>query len=145
MAGARTRTSARARFRPDDVVSRVLAALTPQTPYTITAPGLLARQLARARADGYATTSEEMTLGACSVAVPVRIGPEVAAAIGVIVPDFRRDRARLVTALTMAARGIGREITRASLPTALPGDCITWGEFLAAIIRLWRPSTCTHG
>ena len=29
----------------------------------------------------------------------------------VVVPDFRRKRTRVVAALTMAARGIGREIT----------------------------------
>lgn len=95
-------------YAPQDVATRVMASLRPQTPYTITAPGLLARQLDRARTEGYATTSEEMTLGACSVAVPVWARGEVIASVGVVVPDLRRDRARLVTALTMAARGIGR-------------------------------------
>jgi DNA-binding IclR family transcriptional regulator len=119
---------------PDDVISRVMAALKPQTPYTITAPGLLARQLERIRGDGYATTSEEMTLGACSVAVPVRArgtapadgtaraderdgsgrngSGAVVASVGVVVPGLRRDRDRLVAALTMAARGIGRGLER---------------------------------
>jgi DNA-binding IclR family transcriptional regulator len=101
-------------YAPDEVVSRVMASLRPQTPYTITAPGLLARQLARARTDGFATTSEEMTLGACSVAVPVRVDAETIAAIGVVVPSFGRERARLLAALTMAARGIGRGLTQAS-------------------------------
>jgi DNA-binding IclR family transcriptional regulator len=102
---------------PDDVRGRVMAALKPQTPYTITAPGLLARQLERIRADGYATTSEEMTLGACSVAVPVRAGDgAVVASVGVVVPGLRRDRARLVAALTMAARGIGRGLEQADRP-----------------------------
>ena len=78
------------------------------TPYTVTSPGVLLRQLARIRADGYATTQEEMTLGACSVAVPVPAEGAVVASIGVVVPDFRRERARLVGALTVAARAIGR-------------------------------------
>ena len=95
---------------PDDVVAEVMASLPRFTPYTITAPGLLSRQLARIRTDGYATTREEMTLGACSVAVPVRVGEEVVASIGVVVPDFRRERARLVAALTVAAAGIGRAL-----------------------------------
>jgi DNA-binding IclR family transcriptional regulator len=95
----------------EEVVERVMTAVTsatPFTPYTLTSPGLLRRELAKARADGYATTREEMTLGACSIAVPVWSGSEVIAAIGVVVPDFRRDKARLVAALTVASRGIGR-------------------------------------
>ena len=35
---------------------------------------------------------------------------EVIAALGVVVPSLKRDRAKLVTALTVAARGIGRAI-----------------------------------
>ena len=62
--------------------------------------------------DGYATTSEEMSLGACSVAVPVRDRPAARSwpRSGIVVPDLRRDRARLVSALQVAARGIGRSL-----------------------------------
>ncbi|MFT4264359.1 MAG: IclR family transcriptional regulator [Nocardioides sp.] len=97
---------------PEEVTRRVLSSLRPLTPYTITAPGILVRQLARIREQGYATTREEMTLGACSVAVPVMVGDEVIAALGVVLPDFRRDLDRLVAALTVAARGIGRSVPR---------------------------------
>lgn len=99
---------------PDDVIRRVMGSLRPHTPYTITAPGMLARQLARARVEGFATTREEMTLGACSVAVPVWAGHDAVAAVGVVVPDFRSNRTRLVAALTMAARGITRGLTPAA-------------------------------
>ncbi|UDY23424.1 IclR family transcriptional regulator [Nocardioides sp. Kera G14] len=95
---------------PDDVVRNVLGSLRPITPYTITAPGILARQLDRIRTEGYATTREEMTLGACSVAVPITVDGQVVAALGVVLPDFRRDRERLTTALQVAARGIGRQL-----------------------------------
>jgi DNA-binding IclR family transcriptional regulator len=95
-------------YAPEDVVRRVGASLRPFTPYTVTTPGQLMRELAKARADGYATTREEMTLGACSIGVPVRDGNEVVASIGVVVSDFHRDKARLVATLTAAARGIGR-------------------------------------
>lgn len=98
-------------FAPEEVRQQIMSSLHPLTPYTITAPGMLARQLARVRAEGFATTREEMTLGACSVAVPVAVGGEVIAALGVVVPDFRRERARLLAALTMAARGIGRGLS----------------------------------
>lgn len=94
---------------PDDDVARVLASLTRITPYTLVQPGLLRQQIARVRRHGYATTSEEMSLGACSVAVPVHRGTSVVAALGVVVPDLK-DRARLVGVLQAAAQGIGREL-----------------------------------
>ena len=53
-----------------------------------------------------------MTLGACSVAVPVRRGGDVVAALGIVVPSLRRDKSRLVSALTVAAHGIGRSLGR---------------------------------
>ena len=80
------------------------------TAYTITQPGTLQRQLAAVLRDDYATTVEEMSLGACSVAVPIRRGPDVVAALGIVVPGLKRDKARLVSALQVAARGIGRAI-----------------------------------
>jgi DNA-binding IclR family transcriptional regulator len=96
---------------PEDVLADVLGRLTRVTAYTITQPARLLDQLRRVRAEGYATTGEEMSLGACSVAVPV-LGPagDVAAALGIVVPDLRRERARLVAALQVAARGIGRTL-----------------------------------
>ena len=94
---------------PAEVQQRVLADLRPLTPYTIVTPGTLARQLERVRRDGFATTREELTLGACSVAVPVRDADgDVVAALGIVVPSLRRDRERLVAALSVAAAGITR-------------------------------------
>jgi DNA-binding IclR family transcriptional regulator len=98
-------------YAPEDVRAAVLGRLTRITPYTITQPARLADQLRRVHTDGYATTGEEMSLGACSVAVPVRgAGDEVVAALGIVVPDLRRERVRLVSALQVAARGIGRTL-----------------------------------
>ncbi len=97
-------------YAPEEVRSRVLGSLRRVTPYTVTRPGVLLRQLERVRREGYATTVEEMTLGACSVAVPVRRGGEVAAAVAVVVPTLKRDRGRLVTALQVAAQGIARRL-----------------------------------
>jgi DNA-binding IclR family transcriptional regulator len=94
---------------PEDVQAAVLADLPRITPYTITSPARLADQLRRVRRDGYAQTSEEMSLGACSLAVPVRTGTgKVIASLGVVVAQLRRDRPRLLSALQVAARGIGR-------------------------------------
>jgi hypothetical protein len=72
-----------------------------------------------------------MTAGACSVAVPVRrpatgdnegtgetadtedTGDPVVAALGIVVPSLRRDRAKLVSALSVAAQGIRRTLAQA--------------------------------
>ncbi len=96
---------------PDDIQAHVLANLTRVTPYTITQPGRLLGEIRRVHREGFAQTSEEMSLGACSVAVPIR-APEgvVVAALGIVVPGFKGDRPRLVAALQVAARGIGRSI-----------------------------------
>lgn len=95
---------------PEDVVEAALARLARVTPYTITQPARMREQLERIRHDGYATTVEEMTLGACSVAVPVAAGERVIGALGIVVPSLKRDRARLVVALQVAAQGIGRSV-----------------------------------
>lgn len=97
-------------YAPQEVRAVVLASLQRFTPYTITSPQLLAVQLGRVRAEGYATTAEEMTLGACSVAVPVYQGKEVVAALGIVVPNLNRGKGRLVSALQVAAHGIGRSL-----------------------------------
>jgi DNA-binding IclR family transcriptional regulator len=96
---------------PKDVQRTVLADLSRITPYTVTQPGLLFAQLERARGEGFAQTAEEMSLGACSVAVPVRRYDEVIAALGLVVPAPCRHRARLVAALQGAAAGIGRTLS----------------------------------
>jgi DNA-binding IclR family transcriptional regulator len=96
---------------PEPVRREALTRLTRITPHTITTPGTLNSQLARVVREGYAQTVEEMTLGACSVAVPIAGGSgEVVAALGIVVANLRRDRPRLIAALQVAARGIGRSL-----------------------------------
>lgn len=100
-------------YAPEEVQTSVLSNLTRITPYTITQPGILRDQIRRVHREGYATTVEEMSLGACSVAVPIRAGDEVVAALGIVVPSLKRDRARLVAALQVAAQGVGRSLAQA--------------------------------
>lgn len=98
-------------YAPPGVVASVLADLSRVTPYTVVNPARLLAQLERVRIDGFATTGDEMSLGASSVAVPVRgTDDEVVAALGIVVPDLRRERSRLVSALQVAARGISRTL-----------------------------------
>jgi len=96
---------------PVEVVQHVLAHLTRETRHSVVQPGRMARELTEIRRRGYARTAEEMSLGSCSVAVPVH-GDEgaVVAAVGVVAPSVRRDLARLVPALQVAAHGIGRQL-----------------------------------
>jgi DNA-binding IclR family transcriptional regulator len=98
-------------YAPEAVQVTVLSNLKRVTPYTIIQPGRLRQELARVRKEGFAQTSEEMSLGACSVAVPVR-GPSdsVVAALGIVVASLKRDRPRLVAALEVAAQGIRRTL-----------------------------------
>jgi DNA-binding IclR family transcriptional regulator len=98
---------------PAEVQTAVLSDLRRVTPYTITQPGTLRRQLARVHRDGYATTVEEMSLGACSVAVPIRADSAVVAALGIVVANLRNDRTRHVAALRVAGQGIGRALSAA--------------------------------
>jgi DNA-binding IclR family transcriptional regulator len=97
-------------YAPPDVRDRLLVNLIRVTPYTVTRPDILQAQLERVRRDGVATTNQEMSLGACSLAVPVvrSSDGEVAASIGVVVATLKRDRQRLQGILRVAAGGIGR-------------------------------------
>lgn len=93
---------------PAEVQETVLGALTRITPYTITQPGALRRQLRQVLDKGYATTHEEMSLGACSIAVPIRRRDEVVASLGLVVPTLKGSEQRLYGALRVAAQSIGR-------------------------------------
>jgi DNA-binding IclR family transcriptional regulator len=95
---------------PATLRHEVLAAPLPRfTPYTVIQPSRLESQLERVTVDGYATTTEEMTLGACSIALPVRVDGRTVASLGVVVPDLRSHKA-LMPALRVAAQGIARNL-----------------------------------
>lgn len=95
---------------PASVQAEVLSHLHRVTAHTVVHAGVLKAQLTRVHRDGYAMTVEEMTLGACSVAVPVFHEQSVVAALGLVVPTLKRDKLRLVSALHVAAQGISRSL-----------------------------------
>jgi DNA-binding IclR family transcriptional regulator len=102
---------------PENIQEHVLGHLSRITAYTVVEPARMREQLRRVRREGVAETNEEMSLGACSVAVPVRARDgSVVAAVGIVVPTLRRHRARLVSALQVAARGVSRNL--GALPAA---------------------------
>lgn len=96
---------------PKTVSTEVLDSLKRITAYTIIQPGRLAHQLEAVRTEGYATTAEEMSLGACSVAVGIHNHDgDVVAAIGVVIPKLGRELGRHLSVLQVSARSIGRQL-----------------------------------
>ncbi|MER6583297.1 IclR family transcriptional regulator [Nonomuraea sp. NPDC001023] len=93
---------------PEWFVQAYLArALERPTPHTVTEPGRLARELAAVRAQGYALTHEEMTLGSCSAAAPVVVDGRAVAAVGIVLASRRaRELPRLVDPLLETAARI---------------------------------------
>ena len=85
-----------------------------ETVHTVTDEAALREDLALARARGYATTREEMTLGNVSVAValpPVSGLPPIA--IGIVVHLERADERRLSALLQQSAREIAAAVREA--------------------------------
>jgi DNA-binding IclR family transcriptional regulator len=99
-------------FAPKGFVEAVLAeGLTPHTPHTITDPDRLRACLAEVRRSGYAVTSEEMTLGSCSVAAPVRDAKGgVLAALSLVTRRHNADLRRLVPVVLAAARALSQDV-----------------------------------
>lgn len=92
----------------EDVVEAVVTqGLKRVTPMTITMPQILRDQLVRARHDGYATEFEEVTMGYCSVAVPV-FGASglLLASLSITAPTFRADTSQFAAALTAVSRAV---------------------------------------
>jgi DNA-binding IclR family transcriptional regulator len=88
----------------EEVVSREL---TRFTPHTTVAPGLLAEQLRKIRAQGWGVEQEEVAAGYCSVAVPLFTGDRMLlGALSIAPPTYRADVPRLATALTEVSRRV---------------------------------------
>ncbi|MCQ9165410.1 MULTISPECIES: IclR family transcriptional regulator [unclassified Arthrobacter] len=81
------------------------------TAFTHANAGLLAAELDRAREQGYATTVDEMRLGACSIAVPVLHTGRVGAGLGLVLPSAQ---APGMTRHLAALRGVSAKIERAT-------------------------------
>jgi len=101
-------------YEPDWFVQAYLARrLERPTAHTIIEPGRLARELVTVRAQGYALTFEEMTLGSCSAAAPVLVEGRAIAALGIVLSSRRaRELPRLVEPLRNAATGIAHAWSR---------------------------------
>ncbi|MFI5101392.1 MAG: IclR family transcriptional regulator [Actinomycetes bacterium] len=98
-------------YAPADVLESALRNPRRVTGHTVVERGRILRELEQVRLRGFARTAEEMTLGTCSVAVPVLgAGDTVVAALGIVVASLRRDLLRLVPVLQVASAGITRRL-----------------------------------
>ncbi|MGC5015388.1 IclR family transcriptional regulator [Streptosporangium sp. DT93] len=99
-------------FAGPETVERVLAGeLTAHAPNTVVDPVRLRAELEEVRRTGVACTQEEMSLGTCSVAVPVRgAGDRVVAALSLVAWRHNADLRRLVPAVLSAARALSRDL-----------------------------------
>jgi DNA-binding IclR family transcriptional regulator len=100
-------------FSPTDLVERVIAnGLERYTPNTLTDPDLLRHCLATVRLTRVAVSRWELEPGVSRVAVPVfGSGGMAVAALGLTVSNLRADLQIASSALTVAARGLSRELT----------------------------------
>lgn len=88
--------------------------LTRCTKHTIVEPGRLRRELALTRHRGYALTNEEMTLGSCSIAVPVFDANEVAvASLGIVVHSVMKNLDKFLPQLKVEAAKIAAKMIKA--------------------------------
>lgn len=103
-------------FMPEDTIDRLKAAglLVPTTPFTVTDPSVLRRQLAAIRTHGYASSAQENVLGACAVAVPLRDwSGRVVASLSIAAPRERLPKSRtekLVALLVRTGAGMSRAL-----------------------------------
>ena len=96
---------------PDLLVRVVEAGLEPRTRYTIVQPGRLAAHVAKVRETSLGWAREEMTLGVCSVAAPIRTPEGVLhGAIGVVAKSSSVNLDRAASAVRMAGLSIGRRL-----------------------------------
>lgn len=103
-------------FQPAEFVRSYLTRrLERPTPYTITEPGRLRRDLDGVRRRGYAVTSEEMTVGSCSLAAPILDtgGDRAVAAVSIVVHAGRIDPDKRAAPVQAAARSIAARLAAA--------------------------------
>lgn len=107
-------------YAPAPVVDDVLSDLRPYTPYTVTDPRTLHRQLDAVRRTGLARSAQEHRLGASGLAVPVTGHEGVVAAIGLLAPLTSPRLPGAVPHLRAAAASVSADFIRSGLEPA-PG------------------------
>lgn len=109
-------------FAPGPVVDEVLAGLRPHTPYTVTDPRVLLRQLDQIRRSGLASSAQEHRLGVSSVAVPVSGLDGVVASIGLLAPLTSPRLSGALPHLRAAAASVSADLLRSGLDVPAPEE-----------------------
>ena len=93
-------------FSPPSLLSELVEHdLIRLTPASTVAPGLLAEQMKRIRASGYAVEQEEVVPGYCSIAVPLFTSSRfLLGAMAITAPTFRADVPKLARLLLETSR-----------------------------------------
>jgi DNA-binding IclR family transcriptional regulator len=108
-------------FSPRGTVAAVEQRLTAYTEHTLTTPEQLQRALHAIRLTHAAVSRGELFAGDRAVAVPVfGSGGGVVAALEVELRDLHRDMEMCTAALTLAARGLSRELAVDTPPAGRP-------------------------
>lgn len=112
-------------FSPPDIFAqRVAAGLPRTTPRTITAPGVLRKQLERVTDSGVAYEYEESTTGVVCVAAPILDTEDRAtAALSVTGPVSRFKPEEHANSVRAASAGIAATLARRALQRAMDPDC----------------------
>jgi len=96
---------------PQDVIDAALNALTSETPNSITDKRVMKKQLETIRQDGYASTKDEMSVGASSIAVPIfDWNKKVIAGLGIVTQTGTQDLKKWVPALKVVATSLTRRL-----------------------------------
>lgn len=102
-------------FSSKEVVEAALTSLTSETRRSITDRSALVNQLKKVVRDGYATTEDEMTVGASSIAVPILDwNSKVIAALGITTQTGTHDVKKWVPALRVVSTAISRVLATGS-------------------------------
>lgn len=99
-------------YATSDVIEAALTGLTAETQNSITDKRSMKRQLDAILKDGYATTKDEMTIGASSIAVPIfDWNNRAIAGLGIVTQTGTHDLKKWVPALKVVATSLSRRLS----------------------------------
>lgn len=134
-------------YGPPSLRDEVLRAPTRYTPWTVTDPAAIRRQLEAILTAGHAQSAQEHRQGVWSVAMPVTAPGGVVAALGLLAPLTAPRLAGALTPLSAAATAVSTSMTAADLGTVietgappLPTDPRPGPDLRRHVPRLGRPS-----
>jgi DNA-binding IclR family transcriptional regulator len=109
-------------YAPTLLLDEVMVDLRRHTPYTVTDPRVLHRQLDEIRRTGLARSAQEHRLGVSSVAIPVNGHEGVVAAIGLLAPLTSPRLPGALPHLRAAAASVSADFLRSGLQTLPPEE-----------------------